>query len=87
MAPVGSDVLKPVASKQWWSVRLHNQSLAVMILVVVLDVNREVITPSDFMRSPLYVYVLKKRLKFTAILYWTYRAELTNDPNFRVNQK
>ena len=24
---------------------------------------------------------------FTAILYWTYRAELTNDPSFRVNQK
>ena len=23
----------------------------------------------------------------TAILYWTYRAELTNDPSFRVNQK
>ena len=23
----------------------------------------------------------------TAILYWTYRAELTNDPGFRVNQK
>ena len=23
----------------------------------------------------------------TAILYWTYRAELTKDPSFRVNQK
>ena len=23
----------------------------------------------------------------TAILHWTYRAELTNDPGFRVNQK
>ena len=23
----------------------------------------------------------------TAILYWTYRAELTNYPSFRVNQK
>ena len=23
----------------------------------------------------------------TEILYWTYRAELTNDPRFRVNQK
>ena len=23
----------------------------------------------------------------TAILYWTNRAELTNDPSFRVNQK
>ena len=39
---------------------------------------------------------LKERLEFTkypsgkgitAILYWTYRAELTNDPSFRVNQK
>ena len=26
-------------------------------------------------------------LEHTAILYWTYRAELTNDPIFRVNQK
>ena len=25
--------------------------------------------------------------KSTAILYWTYRAELMNDPSFRVNQK
>ena len=25
--------------------------------------------------------------EFTAILYWTYPAELTNDPSFRVNQK
>ena len=23
----------------------------------------------------------------TAIFHWTYRAELTNDPGFRVNQK
>ena len=25
--------------------------------------------------------------RYTAILYWTYRAELTNDRSFRVNQK
>ena len=31
--------------------------------------------------------VLLSNSSFTAILYWTYRAELTNDPSFRVNQK
>ena len=41
MAPVDSDVLKPVASKQWWSVGLHNDSLAVVVLAVVLDVHRD----------------------------------------------
>ena len=39
MAPVDSDVLRPVASKQWWSVGLHNESLAVVVLAVVLDVH------------------------------------------------
>ena len=41
MAPVDSDVLKPVACKQWWSVGLHNESLAVVELAVVLDVRRD----------------------------------------------
>ena len=41
MAPVDSDVLKPVASKQWWSVALHNESLAVVVLAVVLGVHRD----------------------------------------------
>ena len=41
MAPVDSDVLKPVAFKQWWSVSLHNESLAVVVLAVVLDVHRD----------------------------------------------
>ena len=38
--------------------------------------------------QPLDVFFLIARGRnFTAILYWTYRAELTNDPSFRVNQK
>ena len=41
MAPVDSDVLKPVASKQWWSVGLHNENLAVVVLTIVLDVHRD----------------------------------------------
>ena len=41
MAPVNSDVLKPVASKQWRSVGLHNESLAVVMLTAVLDVHRD----------------------------------------------
>ena len=30
---------------------------------------------------------LKLSLRATAILYWAYRAELRNDPSFRVNQR
>ena len=38
MAPVYSDVLQPVASKQCRSVglRFHNESLAIVVLAVVL---------------------------------------------------
>ena len=41
MAPVDSDVMKPVAAKQCWSVGLHNDSLAFAVLAVVLDIHRE----------------------------------------------
>ena len=41
ISPVGPDTLKPVASKRWWSVGLHNESLAVVVLAVVLEVNRD----------------------------------------------
>ena len=42
MAPIYSDVLKPVSSKESRAVGLHNESLTVIL-------------PSGIMRSPLYV--------------------------------